>query len=641
MSNPDALTESVKAGVEKFKKWRSPAGKRVGQSELERRAAIAIRKMAAYGLNESFGADDYTQVYFTYLVAHFLNYGPHLDEAPLYRRILTNFKHKPEDRLMAVVDKLDNLSKAGQQKLRQHLAQDWTGEIKIYEPEVGDISPEPMVSGAWHLAFSPDGKALVAAGQEGLVSICDPTTGKPLKTLRIHHEPVHVLAFDLQGKLMATGDDAGFSYVWKFPVLEKVAKLDHPAGVVAAAFDPDGNLFSACVDGKIRKWDLESAQCVDIIPEAPAKFLAFHGKNLAVVSDSTIHLYQPGLKTASKSIDLPAKVKNKGARLRSDALVAWQSDGRFRVIDLRTFSLGNEIQVRQDANAISQACLLPDGKVLTVGTHPQKLLEGMSLRLWDIQTGRNIATVESLKTFWPACMDVSAAGGSIVVGIAYGELNWLKLSGDSLSEIDESPAPATDDSAKPTKAKTANIEKLLQEYQAWFTKTFIPKESEPLPKKPPKKVMKPLKKVTSAGLKKLEKTCGRAPEALKGLFSHYGSFEIIGPSFVSRYEMRKYTLLTPEEMLKTGPRDWIDPELAKELLEENDIDAKKMLGFMRAEDASEAYFVISLQENDFGHVYAWDHEQSGAFNPVADSLEEFFEMLIESFREKAAMTPEY
>src|SRR5258708_5043579 len=56
---------------------------------------------------------------------------------------------------------------------------------------------------AIHLMFSPDGKELVSVGDDMLIRIWDPATGKELRQIRGHRGGVECLAFSPDGKTLA------------------------------------------------------------------------------------------------------------------------------------------------------------------------------------------------------------------------------------------------------------------------------------------------------------------------------------------------------------------------------------------------------------------------------------------------------
>ena len=57
----------------------------------------------------------------------------------------------------------------------------------------------------WRVAFSPDGKRILAVGNFTIVAVWDAATGQTLPALEGHRSWINALAFSPDGKLLATG----------------------------------------------------------------------------------------------------------------------------------------------------------------------------------------------------------------------------------------------------------------------------------------------------------------------------------------------------------------------------------------------------------------------------------------------------
>ena len=72
------------------------------------------------------------------------------------------------------------------------------------------------------VAFSPDGKLLATAGDDGTVRLWNPVTGQPVGAPLIASTGpgnyVHGVAFSPDGKLLATADTDGTVRLWQMPL---------------------------------------------------------------------------------------------------------------------------------------------------------------------------------------------------------------------------------------------------------------------------------------------------------------------------------------------------------------------------------------------------------------------------------------
>lgn len=152
------------------------------------------------------------------------------------------------------------------------------------------------------LTFSPDGRLLAAAGEDGQVQVWETSSGKEWALLPGVHADVSCLAFSPDGKLLATNDGPmiklwDLSAVDGNPLLTR-ALPGHTATVRSLAFSPDGRLLASGAENwDMRLWDAASGAEVRQLQGHIARVssLAFSrdGKTLASASfDGTIRLWQ-------------------------------------------------------------------------------------------------------------------------------------------------------------------------------------------------------------------------------------------------------------------------------------------------------------------------------------------------------------
>jgi WD40 repeat protein len=146
-----------------------------------------------------------------------------------------------------------------------------SGAIRLLDTATGQLHstipfPQEQVDA---LAYSPDGKLLVAAGGtlptwsgESIgpspVIFWDATTHKVWRKISTFKGRVKTLAFTPDGQILATGGDEAAVILWHVPTGKQLALLQgHKPPVYALAFSPDGTkLAYTCAKNVIYVWDL-------------------------------------------------------------------------------------------------------------------------------------------------------------------------------------------------------------------------------------------------------------------------------------------------------------------------------------------------------------------------------------------------
>lgn len=211
--------------------------------------------------------------------------------------------------------------------------------------------------GVLGVTFSPDGK-LASASRDSTIRLLD-ILDKP--TLRFifkgHSHRVWCTAFSPDCKIMASGSSDWTVKLWNVQsCMELKTLVGHTKGVVSVAFSMDGTILaSAGADGMIILWDVQTYAPLDTLL----------GHTAGVVS---IAFSPEGRTLASAS-----------------------EDSTIRIWDLHT---GKVLKIlRGHRNAVWSVCYSPDGQALASGSADQ------TVRLWDAVTGRNTQTLHAHDSF--------------------------------------------------------------------------------------------------------------------------------------------------------------------------------------------------------------------------------------------------
>ncbi len=236
------------------------------------------------------------------------------------------------------------------------------------------------------LAVFPDGRGVVTASGDGTARRWDLTTGEPAVGVLRHRQTLTGVAVSPDGGAVATASEDGTARVWQADSGEpRTPPLTHQGPVRQVAFSPDGRaVATASHDGTARLWDAATGRPVS--PALPHRDqvlrLAFSpvGPTLIAASaDGTVRFWD-------------ARVRPAGIVLRHDGPVSAAAFSR----DGRTVATGSWDQTARLWDAVTGAGRGPahryPGRVLAVALSPDGQTVGMGGtrggRLWQPATGR-------------------------------------------------------------------------------------------------------------------------------------------------------------------------------------------------------------------------------------------------------------
>lgn len=285
------------------------------------------------------------------------------------------------------------------------------GQVKLFDPDSGEIlSTETNFPGpVYSLAFTPNGRELAAASwypfhQSGNIHILDAKTLERKRVLRSEAGPVMCVAISADGSKLASGGDDRIVRLWDYEGLREIGAFHgHTNGVVSVAFSPDGNrLASAGWDKQVLGWNLKDGSVRQRIPTTNQFSVAFSpdGKLLAC-SARTVDLRDIG---TGKAVRYLTEYKNVDIRTTFSpdgrTLAATGMDGRLHFWDTETWRHwtptaedSDQGRPRTTLDCDSHFAFSPDSRWLVMPGYDN------AIRIWEARTGKLLNTIHATNFF--------------------------------------------------------------------------------------------------------------------------------------------------------------------------------------------------------------------------------------------------
>ena len=276
----------------------------------------------------------------------------------------------------------------------------WTGGIRLWDVE----HLEPLVTfpdgdsdliRSRSIDFSPGGNKLASSSYDTTVKVWD--IGKPdapIAEFKGHQKAVYAVAFSPKRDLLVSADAAGMLIAWDMPHGDKRRTLTgHTDWICSVAFSPDGKrLAIASRDNTAQVWDVEHWKQVAKLPlTLPLDTAKYKGDARGI---------RRALNWLEEEVEISVKIRAIAFSPRGDMIAGglWRE---IRLWDSTTYETHMAIFQPQGCHNPFALTFSPCGRYLASGAWWQGT-EKVSIRLWEVTSGENIAT------FWGHPTDVQS-----------------------------------------------------------------------------------------------------------------------------------------------------------------------------------------------------------------------------------------
>lgn len=261
-------------------------------------------------------------------------------------------------------------------------------EVRIWDAKKGEVAKILSHKRAVRYAdYSPDGKLIVSASDDGQVQVWDAVSGEKKRKTFTHGDWVYTAAFSADSKLVITASQDKTARIWNAQTGEpKTDSLKMPGPVRWAAISPDGKLALTAAESAAQLWDVDKGQPVGqpFTHDGGVYFVSFSpdGKFAATASgDKTAKIWGLG------STNSTAQVLKHNDWVNQ---VQFSPDGRYAV----TCSSDNTAKVwevpsgrqigstLQHSGSISMVAISPNARLIATASADR------SARVWDLKTGQ-------------------------------------------------------------------------------------------------------------------------------------------------------------------------------------------------------------------------------------------------------------
>jgi WD40 repeat protein/tetratricopeptide (TPR) repeat protein len=311
------------------------------------------------------------------------------------------------------------------------------------------------------LDVSPD-ESLALLTSRGDARIVEVSTGRQIWSRASDSSRLMDVIFSANGDAVIAGDGEGHLFVWDIESHKEIARLEHQNFVTDhIAASPDGRYIvtgggknwestknsPAYEDYIIRLWRLPESVSPPVDAEdnqitevrrfeghdhaTKGIFFSPDGRELVTAShDRMLRVWAPSTGELLRGFELEFPTEGVVALPSGNQAVVFGQ--RLQLVDLETGTVVREFQGHD--NNINRIAVSPDGRRLLSGSYDR------SVRVWEIETGKELQRYEGAGTCWGVAF--SPDGESALLVDQKAVIHWNPETGKTIRRLQEDSGPS-------------------------------------------------------------------------------------------------------------------------------------------------------------------------------------------------------